>query len=40
MKGKGFPSKWINWVMSTVRGGRVCINVNGERSDTLELIGV
>jgi hypothetical protein len=33
MKGKGFPMKWINWVMSTVRNGRVCINVNGERSD-------
>jgi hypothetical protein len=33
MKGKGFPIKWINWVMSIVREGRVCINVNGERSD-------
>jgi len=33
MKGKGFPTKWINWTMSTVRGGRVCINVNGERSE-------
>jgi hypothetical protein len=33
MKGKGFPTKWINWVMSTVRNGMVCINVNGERSD-------
>jgi hypothetical protein len=31
MKGKGFPTQWINWVMQTVRGGRVCVNVNGER---------
>lgn len=32
MIGKGFPSTWVNWVMNTVRGGQVCINVNGERS--------
>lgn len=32
MIGKGFPSKWISWVMKTVRDGKVCINVNGERS--------
>jgi hypothetical protein len=32
MMGKGFPLKWISWVMSTVRDGKVCINVNGERS--------
>jgi hypothetical protein len=32
MRGIGFPNKWIEWVMSTVREGRVCINVNGERS--------
>lgn len=32
MVGKGFPPKWVDWVMSTVRGGQVCINVNGERS--------
>lgn len=32
MKGKGFPDLWISWVMSTIRNGRVCINVNGERS--------
>lgn len=31
MKGKGFPDLWISWVMSTIREGRVCINVNGER---------
>jgi len=32
MERKAFPAKWIQWVMSTVRGGQVCINVNGERS--------
>jgi hypothetical protein len=32
MMGKGFPLKWISWVMSIVRDGKVCINVNGERS--------
>lgn len=32
MSGKGFPHLWISWVMQTVRGGKVCINVNGERS--------
>ena len=31
MKGKNFPDQWINWVMQTVRGGQVCINVNGTR---------
>lgn len=29
MKGKGFPDRWISWVMKTVREGRMCINVNG-----------
>jgi hypothetical protein len=33
MQGRNFPNKWINWVMSTVKGGKICINVNGERSD-------
>jgi len=32
MVGRGFPARWINWVMSTVKDGKVCINVNGERS--------
>lgn len=32
MRGKGFPQKWISWVMKTIREGRVCINVNGEKS--------
>jgi hypothetical protein len=31
MKGKGFPLVWTNWVMQTVRGGKVCVNANGER---------
>ena len=30
--GRGFPPLWIKWVMDTVKGGRVCVNVNGERS--------
>ena len=29
MIGKGFPEKWIDWVMSTVQGGKVSINING-----------
>jgi hypothetical protein len=33
MKGRGFPDQWIAWTMSTVKGGKVCINVNGERSN-------
>lgn len=32
MRGKGFPDKWIKWVMQTVEGGKVCVNVNGQRS--------
>ena len=31
MRGEGFPEEWITWVMQTVRGGRVCVNVNGQR---------
>ena len=27
---KGFDQKLKNWTISTVRGGRVCININGE----------
>lgn len=33
MLGKGFPQQWVDWVMSTVRDGKVCVNVNGERSN-------
>jgi hypothetical protein len=29
---KGFPETWIHQVMSTVQGGQVCVNVNGERT--------
>jgi hypothetical protein len=29
---KGFPLKWIQQTISTVQGGRVCINVNGDRT--------
>ena len=28
LKMKGFPDKWIDWVMETVRGGKVCVKVN------------
>lgn len=28
---KNFPTKWIDWVMQTVEGGRVSINVNNEQ---------
>ena len=31
MKGKGLPELWISWVMQIVQGGRVCVNVNGQR---------
>lgn len=31
MRGEGFPEEWITWVMQTVRGGRVCVHVNGQR---------
>jgi len=27
---KGFPDKWIAWVMLALSGGRVAINLNGE----------
>jgi hypothetical protein len=29
MRGKDFPDLWINQVMSTIRGGKVCVDVNG-----------
>ena len=28
LKGKGFPDKWIDWMMSTIMGGSVSIKVN------------
>jgi hypothetical protein len=33
MLSRNFHPKWVKWVMDTVRGGKVCINVNGERSN-------
>ena len=30
---KGFPRKWVNWIKTCGMGGRVCININGERTD-------
>jgi hypothetical protein len=30
---KGFPHKWIGWIRTCVVGGKVCININGERSE-------
>jgi hypothetical protein len=32
MERKGFPPSWIEQTMSTIQGGEVCVNVNGERS--------
>lgn len=32
MERKNFPKKWISWIKSCVMGGRVCININGERT--------
>jgi hypothetical protein len=29
---KGFADKLRGWIMSTLKGGRVCININGENS--------
>jgi hypothetical protein len=29
MEKKGFPQKWIQQTMTTVKGGKVCIDVNG-----------
>ena len=31
MLGKGLPVEWIGWVMKIVKGGRVCVNVNGHQ---------
>jgi hypothetical protein len=40
MVDRGFPPKWVSWVMKTVRDGKVCININGERSPYFKLRGV
>jgi hypothetical protein len=31
MRGKGFPQSWIDQAMCTVQGGKVRININGDR---------
>ena len=28
LRQKGLPDKWINWIMETIRGGNVCVEVN------------
>jgi len=33
---KGFAETWIQWISKAVRGGRVCIDLNGERGDFSE----
>jgi hypothetical protein len=33
MRAKGFDEVWIQWINSAVKGGRVCIDVNGERGE-------
>jgi len=33
MVGRNFHPKWVSWIMDTLRGGKVCINMNGERSN-------
>lgn len=38
LHGKGFPEKWVNWVMQTVKGGQVCININGTRDPNLRTL--
>lgn len=30
---KGFPDRWLKWVEACVTGGKVCVNINGERSN-------
>jgi hypothetical protein len=36
---KGFDNKLREWVMSTVRGGKVSVNINGGMVRTLKHIG-
>jgi len=31
--GKGFSTRVTGWIMSTVKGGRVCVNINGENGN-------
>jgi hypothetical protein len=30
---KGFASTWIQWISKAVRGGRVIVDINGERGE-------
>jgi hypothetical protein len=30
---KGFPDRWLKWVEACVTGVKVCVNINGERSN-------
>jgi hypothetical protein len=32
LKLKKFPDRWTNMVMRTMENGKVCVNINGERS--------
>uniref|UniRef100_J3LGX6 CCHC-type domain-containing protein n=1 Tax=Oryza brachyantha TaxID=4533 RepID=J3LGX6_ORYBR len=32
LKRKGFSDNWIGWIKSCVTGGKVCVNINGNRS--------
>jgi hypothetical protein len=32
MMERNFHPQWIAWIMGTVKRGKVCVNVNGERS--------
>lgn len=33
MIGRNFHPTWVKWVMESVKGDKVCINVNGVRSN-------
>jgi hypothetical protein len=32
MERKGFPPTWTEQTMNTIQGGKLCININGERT--------
>lgn len=40
MRGKGFDERWIGWINQAVKGGRVCIDLNGERGEFSEALKV
>lgn len=33
---KNFNSKLRGWIMSTIKGGKVCVNINGETTHILK----